>query len=358
MRAIADGAILSHHPAHAKHGVRDGPSGDTMISHAGTSHSGLTAALARSSLHLALLQHNAPAVDLVLYRDAHIAAQVDALFPGRGVFLGREQRLSLNPRAYFSNFIANRRYYAKVRSQIEGLGIARLILFLEGEPLERSILDWYAGTVELWEEGLSHYVDLTSPWWYAARGMVQIAGGFYPKGALHRRADRGAMIVRDRFATKDLMLPLPQRAAVEDQVLVIGSPLVEDRLVGRATWREGLAQIVAASPWPVKYLPHPREDKAALPGLLAQVGGLELAALPHGIAAHAEVHGYRAFVAAVSTALLDLGAFDDSLFVAELFGQKRIGRVLRGWVSNPVAVAASAADVAAFFRREPVSGVE
>lgn len=338
--------------------MRDGPSGDTMISHAGTSHSGCTAALARSSLHLALLQHNAPAIDLVLYRDAHIAAQVDALFPGRGVFLGREQRLSLNPRAYLANFIANRRYYAKVRAQIEGLGIARLILFLEGEPLERSILDWYAGTVELWEEGLSHYVDLTSPWWYAARGMVQIASGFYPKGALHRRADRSRLIVRDRFVTKDLALPLPRRAPVTDQVLLIGAPLVEDRFISRVVWRKSLAQIVAASPLAIKYLPHPREDIAALPTELAKIGGIELASLPHGIIAHAQAHGYRAFVAAVSTALLDLGAYDDSLFVAELFRQKHMGRKLRGWAGNPIAVAASADEVATFLSREPISGVE
>jgi hypothetical protein len=78
------------------------------------------------------------------------------------------------------NFRANRRYYAQVRDRLEALGITRLVLFLEGEPLERSILAWYRGKVELWEEGLSHYVDLTTPLWYAARGPCRSWPGSIP----------------------------------------------------------------------------------------------------------------------------------------------------------------------------------
>lgn len=311
---------------------------------------GLSAALARSSLHLGLLQENEPDIALVLFRDERLAGAIEQAFPGRGVYLGREARIVPRPLQFMRNFVANRRYYKQVRSKLEALGITRLILFLEGEPLERSILAWYKGEVELWEEGLSHYVDLTTPLWYAARGFVQILAGFYPRGALLRRADRTGMLVRDRFAAHNLVLATPVLAPREDRVLVIGSPLVEDRLISRTLWQKGLAAIAAASPHPLHYLPHPREDKDALPGLLAAIDGVDLAPLPHGISAHAQVHGYCAFVAPVSTALLDLGAYADSLFVAELFGQQRIGRVLRGWGDNPVRVASDAQEVRMFLQ--------
>lgn len=314
---------------------------------------GMNAALARSSLHLGLLQENEPDIDLVLYRDERLAGAIEQAFPGRGLFLGREARIDPHPVRFLRNFRANRRYYAQVRDRLEALGITRLVLFLEGEPLERSILAWYRGKVELWEEGLSHYVDLTTPLWYAARGAVQILAGFYPHGAMVRRADRSGMLVRDRFRARNLTLASPVLAPAQDQVLVIGSPLVEDRLISRTHWTRGLAAIVAASPWPVRYLPHPREDKGGLPALLARVpGGVTLADMPHGIGPHAQAHGYRAFVAPVSTALLDLGAFGQSLFVAELFGQGRIGRVLRGWADNPVQVAADEAALRAFFAEQ------
>ncbi|GGD59674.1 hypothetical protein [Croceicoccus mobilis] len=298
----------------------------------------IIAALPRSSLHLQLLAANDPGVTHVLYRDDHIAGQVERLFPGKGVPLGREQRPPRNPLALPARFAANSRYYASVRGMLTPLGIERLILFLEGEPLERMLVRWFAGPVELWEDGLSHYVDLTSPLWYAARGAVQIASGFYPHGAMRRRADRSAMIVRDRFEARDLSLPKPNPAPPEDRILIIGSPLAEDGIVPRARVAEGLAKIAAASPVPACYLPHPREDASALTAMIGPIDGLEIAAQPHGIAPHVEAHGYAGFLAAASTALLDLGQFDRSLFVPRLFGLERMHRALSGWQANPVPV--------------------
>lgn len=304
------------------------------------------AALPRSTLHLRLLAANDPGVTHVLYRDAHVAPDVEALFPGKGIALGREQRPAKNPLQWPARFAANRRYYADVRERLAPLGIERLIIFLEGEPLERMLADWFGGPIELWEDGLSHYVDLTSPLWYAARGAVQAASGFHAKGAMSRRADRARMTVRDRFETRDLVLPSPTLAAPQDRLLFIGSPLVEDGIVSRTRLAQGLGAMAAASPMPLAYLPHPREDISAVTAMLDPIAHIEPAPLPHGIAEHVSAHGYRGYVAAASTALLDLGAFDDSLFVPRLFGLERMHRALAGWQANPVALAAGESDLA------------
>ena len=304
----------------------------------------IIAALPRSTLHLRLLAANDPGVTHVLYRDDHVADQVEALFPGKGIALGREVRPARNPLQWPGQFAVNRRYYAAVRGRVAPLGIERLILFLEGEPLERMLASWFPGPIELWEDGLSHYVDLTSPLWYAARGGAQIAAGFYPGGALTRRADRSRMTVRDRFETGDLVLPAPALAKPQDRLLFIGSPLVEDGIVSRSVLTAGLEAVCASSPLPVAYLPHPREDAALARQMIDSITGADIAPLPHGISAHVGAHGYRGFVSAASTALLDLGAFDRSLFVPRLFGLERMHKALSRWSRNPVAVAPGKAE--------------
>lgn len=311
----------------------------------------IVAALPRSPLHLALLEANGSSPTHVLYREEWMREGVERLYPGKGIYLGREGRLPRRPLAAMRQFAANRVYYRQIRATLEPLGIERLILFLEGEPLERSIMDWFGGEMELWEDGLSHYIDLTSPTWYALRGAVQIASGFYPRGAMARRVDRSRFVVRDRFESGGLALPIPQRAEPEDLVCIIGSPLVEDGLIGRDRLRKGLAAIGAASPWPIRYLPHPREDMAALEAMLATIPGAALAPQPFGIMVHAQIHGYRAFIAPISTALLDLGAFGDSLFVPGIFGARRMHDALAGWAHNPVRVAGKIEGVRAFFRQ-------
>jgi hypothetical protein len=305
----------------------------------------IIAALPRSTLHMRLLAANDPGVTHVLYRDDHIAGEVDALFPGKGIALGREHRPPRNMLHLPARFSANRRYYAQVRARLAPLGIERLILFLEGEPLERMLADWFCGPIELWEDGLSHYVDLTSPLWYAVRGAVQIASGFHPGGALARRADRHRMLVRDRFETRDLVLPAPTLAPPRERLLFIGSPLAEDGIIARSALSAGLDAVAAASPLPLFYLPHPREDGATARAMVAGIGGIDMAPLPHGIAPHVGSHGYCGFVSAASTALLDLGAFDRSLFVPRLFGLERMHRALSGWKCNPVPVAADEAEL-------------
>lgn len=309
----------------------------------------VTAALVRSTLHLAFLSANEPDLDYVLYRDEHMARPVETAFPGRGVALGRERRLGRHPRSALRSIAANRRYYAEVRARLVPLAIDRLILFLEGEPLERMLADRFGGAIELWEEGLSHYVDLTGPLWYGARGVAQILSGYYPHGAMARRADRDRFLVRDRFERRNLSLPPPRLAPPTGAAaLVIGSPLADDRIVSRARVTEGLARLAAASTKPLRYLPHPREELGEVAAMLEKVPGIELAPPPHGLTPHVEAHGYGAFVAASSTAVLDLGAYEQSLFAPRLFGLARMHEALARWAANPVRVAADQAEVAAF----------
>lgn len=311
-----------------------------------------TAALPRSTLHLTFLKANCPDISHVLYRDAHIGKAAEQLFPGRAIYLGREGLPPLHLVAALRRIAANRRYYSTVRERVARLDIERLILFLEGEPLERMLTDWFGGPIELWEDGLSHYVDLTSSAWYAARGAVQALCGFYPRGILRRRADRSRMTIRDRFEQRNLILPAPALAPAQPRFLLVGSPLAEDGLAPRRLVRAGVARIAtAARGVPVAYLPHPREDGDAVSCMLQDIEGAELASKPWGLTTHIAAHGYAGFVAAVSTGLLDIQAFERSLFLPQFFGQSRMHRVLADWDANPIGLAWDEAELKAFFAR-------
>ncbi|QIG79546.1 hypothetical protein [Stakelama tenebrarum] len=312
-----------------------------------TEAAGKTAALPRSLLHLRFLIDNRAAPDLVLYRDPALAEPLQRAFPDRTVFLGREKLPGKSPRGFLEARHFNRGYYPGVADLVTRLGISRLILFLEGEPLERFLLDLpQIRDAELWEDGLSHYVDLTGDAWYAARGVVQALCGFYPRNITRRRIDRGTVTVRDRFAAGGLMLVPPARPKTwHDAVLLIGSPLVEDRILGRKRFVKSLRKLAAASAVPLVYLPHPREDRPRLAQDLKQVPTIALNPDDRGLMVHAGEHGYRAYLAAVSTGLLDLGRFDRSVFIPGMFGLRAMARTLSRWPSNPVPTAASAAEL-------------
>jgi hypothetical protein len=301
---------------------------------------GRTAALPRSLLHLQFLIDNGASPDVVLVRDEKMRAPVADAFPGKGCWLGRETI----PGRSLSSLIAarrlNRAYYQGVERELAELGISHLILFLEGEPLERLLVRLPGiDTVELWEDGLSHYVDLTSDLWYAARGAVQAIAGFYPHRILHRRMDRSSVLVRDRFEHANLILKAPSTPSDHrDEVLLIGSPLVEDRIVSADRHRSSVHAIAANSPVPVRYLPHPREDRSRLDAALSTITNLTLEPDRAGLMDHASRHGYAAYLAPVSTGLLDLGRAERCFFVPRLFGLNRMAAVLSGWRANPIGV--------------------
>jgi len=305
-----------------------------------TDPAGPVAALPRSRLHLQFLLDNAANPDLVLFRDESMRAPLEHHFPGRTLFLGRETRPGRSPASFLAARRANRAYYPAVAALLAPHRFARTILFLEGEPLERFLQTLpNLGAIELWEDGLSHYVDLTSDRWYAARGAVQAAAGFYARDITRRRIDRSTVTVRDRFERRNLVLNAPaEPPTTRNELLLIGSPLVEDRIVGEARFRAALAEVAAASPCPVRYLPHPREDLARLAPSLTSAA-ITREPNPEGLIAHAAHYRYTAYAAALSTGLLDLGRYQRSIFLPGLFGLARAARVLRGWPANPLALA-------------------
>lgn len=287
----------------------------------------LVAALPRSPLHLKLLTDNEPGVDILFYRDAHLEGHLPAAARDRAVYLGRERRDLASPLAARRH---NRAYYEHVRAVVGAHRYRKFIIFLESEPLESCIYDLIGPEpIELWEEGLTHYLDLSHPVAYRLRASVQLALGFYPKRIFRTRLDRTGLRVRDRLVEGSLRFVRPAGLGEpRDEVLFLGSPLVQDRLVSRRRYLHVLGRIAAASPVRIRYLPHPREDAGLLPEVAGE-GLLTIERDGRGALLHAADFRYRAYLSAFSSASLDIGRFERSFFTAPLFGLGHVARALR-----------------------------
>ncbi len=315
---------------------------------------GVTAALPRSPLHLRLLRDAGVRPDILLYRDDHLAPHMTAAEFARALYLGRELRWPGRPLRTARR--ANARYYPQVRRVLDRWRIDRLILFLESEPLENCIRDHLGDPrIELWEEGLSHYVDFHGPVYDGLRAGVQAAAGFYPRRIRRRRADRsGFAAVRDRFEHGGIPAVPPAAPAdppaVHDAILVAGAPLVQDRLVSRRRYLRAVEEIALRARQPVVYYAHPREDTAPLAELERIFGRKWFRVMPNtgDVADHAAANRYHAYLAALSTALLDLAAFGPAAMCPALFGLHRAHRRLSRLRFLPARVIANGEDLERF----------
>lgn len=299
----------------------------------------LTVALPRNPLHLDLLRDNAGTVDLVLYRDAHLKRAVEA-GGARSLYIGRERKLGPDDLNLPAIRRANARYYSGVKSLFDRLAPGKLILFLHTEPLEQFILSFMpAQKVEIWEEGLMTYLPLNSAGFSFARRVAQALNGFHVANPFRPAISGETYRMRDRFREGSLRLVLPHRhAETRAEALFVGQPVVQDHLTSQAAYLKNMRRIIALSPLPLRYLPHPREDDGWLAVLSTAIGPGKFSIDPdrRGIIEHCADYRYGAYLSMFSTALLDINRFDNSFWIAPLFGFHKIGRQLASARDLPV----------------------
>ena len=324
----------------------------------------ITAALPRSPLHLRFLVNMTPLPDIIFYRDAHLFDHMSPAIAERAHFLGREQRWPGK-----TNLLATRRanahYYANVRALLSQYRYHRLILFLESEPLENLVRDFIGDErIELWEEGLSHYTDFHGKLYDILRSSLQWLCGFYAPRILERRADRTRFLaVRDRYSDGSLTAYCPPPDAhirYHDACLFIGAPLVQDRLVSKRRYLAALERIIAAARQPLVYYPHPREDVRPLRDLERAFGTAWFRIAPNAadVANHCTTNRYQAYLAAFSTALLDVAEDGFCTYIPAFFGLRRVNRRLRTLTFLPVRLISKPDDLVEFFETAQVAALK
>lgn len=294
---------------------------------------GPTVAFPRNYLHIKLLADNYPQVDYILFREEFMRDQLLRSFAAEKLIdIGREIRPSKKALNLPKIFAANRRYTREKIAQIEALNPARIIIFLENEPLELALIDHFGiERFELWEEGVMHYVDMNNPYLFRLRRMVQIACGFYPGHPFLLRLPRDKITVRDRFDKRNLRMHIPEgRNVPRNAIAFVANVLVADGHISRAAYIDALGKLVEMAQLPVVYLPHPREGaeeiaaiKAALDGPKFSVEKPEGGSLQHCLDTD-----YRLYLSPFSTTLLDLQKFPKSFWIPRHFSLGSYDRAL------------------------------
>jgi len=301
--------------------------------------------LPRSSLHLKFLLDNAEPVDICLVRDEHMIGPAVGAFGVRVVYLGRETRIGGGQWNLPAIRAANARYYQRLGALFDAMRVEKLVIFLATEPLEEFLVPRLPATaVEVWEDGLMHYVDMEGTSFRLKRRSVQKLCGFHVGRLAGSTLDKNAYRIRDRFREGSLTFTRPEREqAPRDEILFIGQPLVSDGMVTMAAYGAGLAALAARLRHPLRYLAHPRESDAAVRELAALLppGALIVENDRRGVLEHCADWSYRAYLSPFSTALLDLGETARSFWVAGLVGLDAHGQRLRGFRDSPVAILTS-----------------
>jgi len=171
----------------------------------------------------------------------------------------------------------NRKYYSKLSGILDGClheyPDARFIITANYTPFNRFIIDHVGPRrVELWEDGLNHYIKLESLLTrYKCKEIVKMFAGMYSRGLFDTNYQGQKIKVCDRFNAKNLSYPTAQLAA--GRVYYIGQPLIEDSLISESDYKVKLARFFSSgfTAEKVVYLPHPREQKRAWLSQIFQV---------------------------------------------------------------------------------------
>lgn len=304
-----------------------------------------TVALPRNFLHVNLLIDNEPNVELVIYRDAYFHDVLEKKFPGRTLYLGREQRLGINGWNLPKIYSYNSSYYKKLEQTIKSIDPSRFIIFLENEPLEVFLMDTFGiEKFELWEEGVMHYVDMFNPFTFRLRRAAQILLGYYSGHPLRTRVDRNKIIVKDRFDKKNIHLKTPiGTEKPRDGIAFLSNVLVEDGHISRKNYINTIGKLVLESPFPIYYLPHPRESKDLTKELENTLGGEKFVVVREtgGSIQHCVDYDYKAYISPFSTTLLDLNKFDKSYWVPGIFNLTSYQRALSNTDKFPIKAVSS-----------------
>ncbi|MGD9918359.1 MAG: hypothetical protein AB7U46_10080 [Paenirhodobacter sp.] len=310
---------------------------DTIVPDA----NGPTVAFPRNFLHIKLLADNYPQVDHILFREEFMRAQLLRSFPAEKLIaIGREIRPGRGQWNLPRIFAANRRYTREKVAQIAALTPARIILFLENEPLELALIDHFGiERFELWEEGVMHYVDMNNPYLFRLRRMVQIACGFYPGHPFLLRLPRDRITVRDRFDKCNLRMRIPEgRNQPREAIAFVANVLVADGHITRGNYIKALGKLVEMAPVPVVYLPHPREGAEEIAAIGAALDGprFGIEKPEGGSLQHCLDTDYRLYLSPFSTTLLDLQKFSKSYWIPQHFALGSYDRALRSTDRFPV----------------------
>lgn len=174
------------------------------------------------------------------------------------VYIGEESKA-----ISFSSIQTNCNYYKNIQSTLEQYAPCKIIIFNNYTPLTKMIIHYWSqrGAVELWEDGLNHYLNEHNGFFYYVKSIVKNFLGYYRKESFSIYS-RKLTPVFDRFQQKNLEYNRMSVFNQESRAVFVGQPLIEDGFITKYHLLDGLMQVLNTfNIEELVYIPHPRESK-------------------------------------------------------------------------------------------------
>lgn len=284
----------------------------------------MTLSLPMSNYHLKLLSDNKEEIDFFLLKNTSLDKY---LFQYQKHILYYEEEKS--NKNLLKSWIQNRKKYLKVKMIIETNKINKIILFADNKPIYKYINNYAKENnilIELWEDGLGHYIGSGQPFKFYMKSIVKLVYGFYHKGIFSETFKRDEILVKDRFSQKNLLYYQPvvdmKNIQIKNKILFIGQPLIEDGYISKKDYIQKLEDISNYFNLPVDYLLHPREDKEKY-----KQTNLNLIKSNFSAENYCSENSYQLYLSVFSTTNINID-IKNNYFLAGFFGLKNISNKL------------------------------
>lgn len=296
-----------------------------------------TLAKVLSSYHVELLIQNNVYPDFFLVHDNNerLVRLLNSKFRHSKVVFIKKETLGFN---IISARKTNKKLYDSIRREMKTIGCNRLIIFTDNKPFDKFLIDLFINKnlpVELWEDGLGHYIGSATNKLYF-KSIIKYIYGFYGVNIFHQRHRRGEIIVRDRFDKKNLIYEFnntSHNTNAFNELLFIGQPLVEDGYIKEKLYVSKINELVSVFDLKVNYLPHPREDLSKYLEVSFNVIKTEKSAEFYCVN-----NEFKLYISAFSTTLLNINKFDKSYYIPDHFKLDKVSNLLKKLDFLPVIV--------------------
>lgn len=172
----------------------------------------------------------------------------------------------INQEIYTRNIIRSISYNFNFRKSLKSYldRADHVVVFNNHKPYVRYLLHYSKirdFKVELWEEGLNHYLELNNNFEFKIISMLKLFFLSYTLPIRFKNYHEFDLI-RDRFKHKNLKYDLfkPEIDSDSEEIIFIGQPLVKDGILRESEFYDILTLISKNFEGKVKYVLHPREE--------------------------------------------------------------------------------------------------
>jgi hypothetical protein len=219
----------------------------------------------------------------------------------------------------------NKHYYKNIFDIIKDNNPKKIIIFNMNTPLSYYLYHTFSNevTIELWEDGLEHYILDYGGLNYYLKSIVKFILGAYRYNIfLKDFRNLKKLTIRNRFEYKNLKynyIDCLKKMKI-NKLLFIGQPLIEDNIMSMTRYISNLEIIASLTDYEVDYIPHPRESKI----LESNIKGINILKNEYSTEKYLEDKEYRFYLSVYSTVLLNINRFNKSYYLANIFGLNRI----------------------------------